>query len=304
MMVFLNSYMEKHLNNLIIGDALKVLGSLETESIDIGVTSPPYNKQENKKGWLVKNIRYDSTSDKKDENKYQNEQILILNELHRIIKPGGSFFYNHKIRWEGGKLIHPIKWLAETNWTIRQEIVWDRMIAANIRGWRFWQTEERIYWLYKPIKNNKIGKELLSKHALLTSVWRFPPERNTAHPAPFPILLPLRCIYSVLDDIQEAIVIDPYIGSGSTAIAAKLLGYNFIGIDISKEYINLTKKRLDNITQYAYILHEERSRHIVRKTFKERKRDGNFTGKFTNNKRSLIRTTLSNTAILNLNFKS
>jgi len=53
-------------------------------------------------------------------------------------------------------MLHPILWLNATNWTIRQEIIWNRQIAANIRGWRFWQIEERIYWLYKPINNNKI----------------------------------------------------------------------------------------------------------------------------------------------------
>lgn len=272
--------MKKRGENLLIGDTLNILRNLNTEFVDIGVTSPPYNKQENKKGWLVKNVRYDSASDKKTEYEYQKEQIEVLNELYRIIKPGGSFFYNHKVRWEKGELIHPMKWLTTTHWTIRQEIIWDRMIAANIRGWRFWQTDERIYWLYKPIATQKIGKEISSRHALLTSIWRFPPERNNPHPAPFPVVLPLRCIYSILDEQSEATVIDPYIGSGSTAIAAKLLGYNYIGIDISKEYIDLTRKRLSQMDNYTDIVNEEKARHIVRKTFAERKMNGEFTGKF------------------------
>lgn len=272
--------MEKQKDNLIVGDALTVLKKLTTESVDLGITSPPYNKQENKKGWLVKNVKYDSVSDKKDENAYQEEQIAVLNELYRVIKPGGSFFYNHKTRWERGVLLHPIQWLAKTEWTIRQEIIWDRMIAANIRGWRFWQRDERIYWLYKPIKDQKIGKEILSRHALLTSIWRFPPERDNPHPAPFPVLLPFRCIYSILDEAQGATVIDPYLGSGSTAVAAKLLGHHYIGIDISSEYTHLTKERLKNLGKYAVVVAEERKRHIVQKTFEERKLNGEFTGKF------------------------
>ena len=100
------------------------------------------------------------------------------------------------------------------------------------------------------------------------------------HPTPYPILLPLRCIYSVLYDTQGGIVIDPYVGSGSTAIAAKLLGQYFIGIDTSEEYIELAQKRLENLRQYADIVNEEKNRHIVRKTFKERKKNGDFTGKF------------------------
>lgn len=114
---------------VICGDVLKVLKTLDSVSVDMGVTSPPYNKQENKKGWLVNNVVYSSSSDKKDELIYQQEQIEVLNELYRIIKPGGSFFYNHKIRWEKGDLLHPINWIVQTNWHLRQEIIWDRGIA-------------------------------------------------------------------------------------------------------------------------------------------------------------------------------
>ena len=75
---------------VICGDVLKVLKTLDSVSVDMGVTSPPYNKQENKKGWLVNNVVYSSSSDKKDELIYQQEQIEVLNELYRIIKPGGK----------------------------------------------------------------------------------------------------------------------------------------------------------------------------------------------------------------------
>jgi modification methylase len=261
-------------NQLICGESLDTLKKLPDSSIDMGVTSPPYNKQENKKGWLVENVKYDSATDKKDETLYQKEQIEVLNELYRVIKPGGSFFYNHKIRWEKGVMLHPIQWLSQTQWNIRQEIVWDRMIAANIRGWRFWQVDERIYWLYKP-KNNKdlIGEELLSKHALLTSIWRFSPEQKVEHPAPFPLALPVRCIYAILNE-KEGTVIDPYCGSGTTCVASKLLGKNFIGIDISQEYLKIAQKRLENYLQEEKVMLEELTKHIVRKTFQERKKEG------------------------------
>ena len=140
------------------GDTLLKLKELLDNSVDMGVTSPPYNKQENKKGWLVSNVKYDSSSDKKNETVYQQEQIDVLNELYRVIKPGGSFFYNHKIRWEKGVLLHPISWLSKTKWNLRQEIIWDREIAANIRGWRFWQVEERLK-NYKQ-EQDKVNKEL------------------------------------------------------------------------------------------------------------------------------------------------
>lgn len=269
----------EYLNRVICGDALAILKTLPDEFVDVGVTSPPYNKGENKKGWLVKNVKYSGATDKIPEEEYQKNQIEVLNELFRIIKPGGSFFYNHKIRWERGRLLHPMDWLRKTKWVIRQEIIWDRMIAANIRGWRFWQVEERIYWLYKPKGRNLIGEELKPKHALLTSIWRFPPERENPHPAPFPIELPTRAIYSVMDE-RKGIVIDPYCGSGTTLVAAKILGQNFIGIDISKEYVKYAEERLKNYEKEKKFVMEEIAKHNVEKTFKERKDRGEFTGKY------------------------
>ena len=227
------SKMNDLLNKIIHGETLETLKTLPDNFVDMGVTSPPYNKKENKKGWLVKNVKYENITDKIPEPKYQQMQINVLNELYRITKPGGSFFYNHKIRWERGEMYHPIDWLRKTNWSIKQEIIWDRMIAANIRGWRFWQVEEKIYWLYKPINKNKIGEELKSKHALLTSIWRFPPERNNPHPAPFPISLPLRAIFSIMDD-KKGIIIDPYAGSGTTVGASKELKHNYTDFSIDR----------------------------------------------------------------------
>jgi modification methylase len=264
---------------LICGDTLEELCKLDSDSIDCGVTSPPYNKQENKKGWLVDNVKYDIACDKKDEKAYQAQQIAVLNQLYRVIKPGGSFFYNHKIRWEKGIMLHPMSWLSQTNWNIRQEIVWDRSIAANIRGWRFWQVEERIYWLHKP-KHAKdlIGEELQSRHALLTSIWRIRPGNNPHHPAPFPIELPTRCIYSVMNDIKGTII-DPYCGSGTTVVASKILGHQYIGIDISNNYINITQSRLDNSDNEQSVVKEELHRHVVKETFSQRKARGVYRNK-------------------------
>jgi site-specific DNA-methyltransferase (adenine-specific) len=288
---------KNYINKIFCGDALTILKDLPSEIVDIGVTSPPYNKGENKKGWLVRNVKYEGASDKLPEDEYQENQIEVLNEIYRITKPGGSFFYNHKIRWEKGQLLHPMDWLRKTKWVIRQEIIWDRMIAANIRGWRFWQVDERIYWLYKPKGNKLIGEELKPKHALLTSIWRFPPEKKNPHPAPFPLALPVRCIFSIMDERKGGLVLDPYCGSGTTLVAAKILGHNFIGIDISKKYVEFSKKRLENFKSEEKDAYEEMANHIVVKTFKERKEKGEFTGRYS--KQSKIKIDQS-TAILKL----
>jgi modification methylase len=271
------------LNTIICGDAFKELQILG-ESFDVGVTSPPYNKREKDKGWFVDDVKYAGATDNLPEAVYQQNQIAVLNELFRIAKPGASFFYNHKIRWERGKLLHPMDWLRKTKWTIRQEITWNRGIAGNIRGWRFWQIDEKIYWLIKPDKkNNIIGQELKSRHALLTSIWNILPERNNEHPAPFPIEIPTRCIYSILgDEPYGKVVIDPYAGSGTTLVAAKLLHCNYIGIEISLKYAQIARNRLDVCENEGNRVRIELERHKVLKTFKQRKAEGEWDKKVDN----------------------
>ena len=267
---------------LIEGDTLSVLSKIDDDVVNVGITSPPYNKQEKQKGWLVKNVVYDTYKDAVPEPEYQQHQVEVLNEIYRVTAPGGSFFYNHKIRWDRGNMYHPMDWLRKTEWTVKQEIIWDRVIAANIRGWRFWQVEERIYWLYKPIGNYLIGKELKSSDAKLTSIWRGVPEdgRKNPHPAPFPLWLPARVIISILGIETQGVVLDPYIGSGTTAVAAKLLGHKYIGIDRSETYLKMTCDRLDNASSEIPKVREELALHNVQTTAKERKLHGMNMGKY------------------------
>ncbi|MFN3761846.1 MAG: DNA methyltransferase, partial [Anaerolineae bacterium] len=146
--------------------------------------------------------------------------------------------------------------------------------------WRFWQVDERIYWLCKPrFPGDTIGAELGSRHALLTSVWEIRPERDPRHPNPFPVELPVRCIYSVLDD-RKGIVLDPYAGIGTTLVAAKLLGHDFIGIDVSEAYIAIARERLESAERERARVLAELELHKVRKTFQERKALGEWIGRF------------------------
>ncbi len=80
---------KEYLNKIIQGDTLGILKTLPDEIVDVGVTSPPYNKGENKKGWLVKNVKYSGVTDKLPEDEYQKNQIVVLNEIFIITKPGG-----------------------------------------------------------------------------------------------------------------------------------------------------------------------------------------------------------------------
>jgi DNA modification methylase len=134
--------------------------------------------------------------------------------------------------------------------------------------------EERIYWLYKPrYPGDKIGPELAPQHALLTSIWDIRPGQNPAHPNPFPIELPTRCICSVLDE-TTGFVLDPYAGIGTTLVAARLLGCDYFGIEISPSYVSYANERLTNAENERPRVLEELLKHRIELTFKERKERG------------------------------
>lgn len=256
-------------NRIYIGDTLQTLKEFPNDFFDITVLSPPYNKNK-MAGGLVNEVKYKDSSDSRNELLYQEEQIEVLYQLRRVTKPFGYLFYNHKLRWVSGKMIHPMQWLINSSWDIRQEIIWDRGIAANIRGWRFWQEEERIYWMQKGIR---VGDELKSKHAKMSSVWKIRPEMRAEHPAPFPISLPTRCIYSIADDTVGLNILDPYAGSGTTLVAAKLMNHNYVGIDCSPEYVEQATARLETLSKRDLdALNKEIELHHVEKSYSERKK--------------------------------
>lgn len=259
---------------------------------DLVITSPPYNKGEimvSKKQPLI----YDNYKDDVDENEYQAEQVRILDEIYRTVKPGGSFFYNHKLRFNKTDSIDPAIWLVKSKWQIRERITWDRNQAGYFGGARFWHTHEDIWWLYKPLENGEKAKHLGTKHAILGTVWKLSPdnyikreiveklkfaglnpEDYANHPAMFPLEIPLRIIYSICGDDKDMLVFDPYSGSGTTALAAKLLGENFTGLDISPTYNTMAKARIDNVSDRDVRRFEkEIALHVVGKSSAERKKE-------------------------------
>lgn len=255
-------------NQIFVGDTLETLRTFPDDFFDITVTSPPYNKQ-GMSGRLVSKVAYKDLTDTKKEIEYQDQQIEVLNEVFRVTKPQGHIFYNHKLRWFEGVMLHPMYWLVKTKWNIRQEIIWDRSIAANIRGWRFWQIEERVYWMQKGLV---IGDELESKHAKLSSIWKIRPEgRFPDHPAPFPIQLPTRCIYSIADDKKGLNVLDPYCGIGTTLVAANVLQHNYVGIECTQSYVDIANERLNDPNEMVAVAAETQL-HVVNKSYKERKK--------------------------------
>lgn len=214
------------------GDACN-LHFIQDNTIDLTVTSPPYNiGAKNGKGRVLwGGITYDTSKDSMPEEKYQEWQIEALDELWRVTRPGGSLFYNHKIRNRKGQGIHPMNWIARSKWTFRQQITWDRGSTHNKEMSYFWPHDELIFWLTKGVD----GVYLSPEGARMSTIWRFGFETNTDHPAPFPRTLPLRCILAASK--PGDVILDPFAGSFTTCAAAKELGRRSIGVDISKTYV-------------------------------------------------------------------
>jgi modification methylase len=241
------------LNKIYCTDVLDGLRGLDNESVDVIITSPPYNKRglnkgiNNPKSKWVCTIDYngDANVDNLPEEEYEKWQIEILKECHRVLKPKGSMFYNHKNRiWTGhGEIISPYKWLYQTPFKIRQEIIWDRGSTNNVATCRYLPSTELIFWLTKDVQPNFYrGRDTIFKK----EVWSFPFKTNTAHPAPFPIDLPdniLHCIPKN-EDGTPLIVLDPFMGSGTVAVSAINHGCDYIGFEKFQTYVDMANERI------------------------------------------------------------
>jgi len=236
------------LNKIICGDSLTVLKTLPDEFVDCVVTSPPYNKngfrgrKDCSRGngrWQGSDISYGEYQDNMDEENYQEWQISILDELYRIIKPKGSIFYNHKIRRANHEASHPFKWIMKSKLHFYQQIIWDRSGGPDHNVNYLDPTTELIFWLVKNVPN--VYKK---QSKFLTEIWKINPAVGLSHPAPFPLALVKNCI--LLTTKEGDTVLDPFMGSGSSGLAAKEIRRNYLGIELNPEYIEMAERRIGN----------------------------------------------------------
>jgi modification methylase len=236
--------MEQWLGKCHVGDAVELMNKMPAQSIGCIVTSPPYNLR-NSTGNGMKDGRggkwenaalvngYDNHEDKMPHDEYVEWQRKCLTAMMRVLKNDGAIFYNHKTRVQAGLLQdrHDIL----NGFPVRQCIIWQRKGGINFNPGYFLPTYEVIYLICKP------EFKLVPGANKQGDVWDIPQEQNNPHPAPFPVELAQRCIAATSADI----VLDPFMGSGQTAIAAEALGRKWIGIDISKDYCKLAKERIN-----------------------------------------------------------
>ena len=226
-------------HKVIQSDCMEYLSSVSDNTFNAIVTSPPYNKGSN-----VHNshfwhgvIDYDTYIDDMPDNDYIIWQVNLLNECYRVLKPNGSMFYNVKVIRRGGIARFP-DYIFNSNFNLYQMIVWDRGGAVDFNNRYLSPTTELIFWLVK-------DSPKVNKNAAIykTEVWKIPPTKGMNHPATFPIELPYNCILLTTD--ENDIVYDPFTGSGTTGVACKLLNRNFIGTEISENYVSIARKSIE-----------------------------------------------------------
>ena len=221
---------------LINDDCLSVMRSMAGNSVDITVTSPPYNLNKRASGGGSSNRNYDGWyADDMPEEEYQLWQKECIREMVRITK--GSVFYNHRVRyaWHSrnkyrvpSNIYHPMQWLCE--FPIWCEIVWDRRATSGHANRRCRMSDERIYQIGKPYKFNDMG---------YTTVWQIPPTKNVNHVCTFPEELVERCILQSTD--EGDVVFDPFMGVGTAGVTANRMNRNFIGVEKDTEYFQIAQ---------------------------------------------------------------
>ena len=247
-------------DSVIQGDSKKM--PIPDNCVHLVVTSPPYN-----------------ASKAYDEDLSLREYLSLLHEVfaecYRVLAPGGRMVVN--IANLGRKPYIPLSShinliMHEIGFMHRGEIIWDKSASAGSScAWGSFQSASNPclrdiheYLLvfskgdYKLPRTKQertegridsIARDDFIKHT--KSIWSFPTEsaKRVNHPAPFPIELPKRCIemYSFVGDV----VLDPFLGSGTTAVAAKMCGRTYVGLDLSQEYCAIALQRLATTEEYV-----------------------------------------------------
>ena len=223
--------------DLHLGDCLEVFKHIPSESVDLVLTSPPYNLGNTHH---TGNNRHKAYEDNLPEKDYQEWQVKVLQECYRVLKETGSLIYNHKNRIKQGVQISPYEWLFKTDFVIKQEVVWFNG-SQNFDKIRFYPMTERVYWLAKSPKTKLFNA--INHHDLFGKEdWKAVGTRGQ-HTRAFPE----RLVSDFLLCFPEAkIVLDPFMGSGTTGVSCKSLNRSFIGIEKNPEYFEIAKKRIND----------------------------------------------------------
>ena len=239
----------------IINDDFLTTDSIEEDSIDLIVTSPPYNVD----------IHYNSFQDDIPYEKYLEFTEKWLKKAYTLMKTDGRMCLNIPLdkskgrKGSGFQSVYAdiVDIAKKVGWKYFSTIIWNEGNISRRTAWGSWMSAsapyviapvEMIVVFYKERwQKVKKGKSDISREEFMAwtnGLWTFSGEskKKIGHPAPYPIELPKRCIklFSFVGDT----VLDPFLGSGSTLVACVLSNRKGIGIDIDENYCKLSKKRI------------------------------------------------------------
>ena len=227
------------------GDCLEVMKNIPEGSVDMVFTSPPYNlgissgggfpKGKSKGKWSGGDLSngYTSHSDNMPYEEYVQWQKSILLECWRTLSDTGAIYYNHKPRVQSGILQTPLE--LNPGLPLRQIIIWERNGGINFSPSFYLPTHEWILIFAKPAFRLRDKKASGAK-----DIWKVGQERGNPHPAPFPVELPKIAI----ETTNAKVILDPFMGSGTTGVAAKNLNRDFIGIEMDEGYFKIASSRI------------------------------------------------------------
>jgi site-specific DNA-methyltransferase (adenine-specific) len=234
--------------NHIFAHSSEKMDELPDGTVALMVTSPPYNVGKD----------YDDDLSLED---YLGLLERVFRETYRVLEAGGRIAVN--VANLGRKPYLPLNHyvadlLTEIGFLLRGEIIWQKARAAGGScAWGSWQSAKNptlrdvheyiIVGSKETFRRQRTGADSISRDEFLAatmSLWEIPPEsaRRVGHPAPFPVELPQRLIE--LYTFEGDLVLDPFMGVGSTAVAAIETGRNYVGYEINDEYVELALKRL------------------------------------------------------------
>lgn len=244
----------EYINQILCGDCLKILPKIPECSVDLIITSPPYNID----------MKYDVYVDKIPWDKYYSWCENWLYECLRVLKPDGRMALNHYLSF-GNKVDGRTAPLMKLN-NIALDLgfkhhtvaVWTDATLSRRTAWGSWLSAsapyiqspfEGILILYKKHwKKLKRGVSDITRDEFMQltgGIWNMKPQTKGITPANFCVDLPLKCMK--LLSYTDSIVLDPFIGSGTTAEACLMTGRKYVGIELSPAYCDIARKRCDQI---------------------------------------------------------
>jgi DNA modification methylase len=251
-----NNDLPKKIENLIINkDSEAVLKQLPDNCVDLIITSPPYNF----------GIGYDTSKDGVNWERYFHKLFAVFDECIRVLKYGGRIIVNIQPLFSDYIPSHHIisNHFMEKKMIWKGEILWEKNnYNCKYCAWGSWKSPSSPYlkytWEFLEIfAKGDLKKEGLSKNIdikddefkkWVVARWSISPERKMIqydHPAMFPEDLVMRALK--LFSYEGDVILDPFNGVGTTCVVAKRTNRRYIGIDISKKYCDIAKRRLKEV---------------------------------------------------------